>query len=161
MDLYAYIWDYPDNSVLSVHRTEDVNLVKIGTKYYIISGPDTTTKLLFEVESNPQKYCGKPTDFYPTFYDSIDVEIISGGFDLRWQRNLGNERSGATQLLQYIALTEDNGFAELYAYDRKQMSHKTSDEDMYLYVDYEMHMKTKLDYLFQLLKYFKPLKYNP
>ena len=34
---YAYIWDYPDNCVLSVLRTEDVNMVKEGTKYYIIS----------------------------------------------------------------------------------------------------------------------------
>ena len=28
------------------------------------------------------------------------------------------------------------------------MSHKTSDEDMYLNMDYEKHMGTKLDYLF-------------
>ena len=39
---YAYNWDYTDNCVLSVLRTEDVNMVKQGTKYYIISGPDLT-----------------------------------------------------------------------------------------------------------------------
>ena len=33
---YAYIWDYPDNCVLSVLRTEEVNMVKQGTKSYII-----------------------------------------------------------------------------------------------------------------------------
>ena len=47
---YAYIWDYPDNSVLSVVRTEDENMVKQGTKYYITSGPDLTTKFVFEVK---------------------------------------------------------------------------------------------------------------
>ena len=44
LDPYAYKWDYPDNCVLSVLRTEDVNMVKQRTNYYIISGPDSTTK---------------------------------------------------------------------------------------------------------------------
>ena len=123
-------------------------MVKQGTKYYIISGPDSTTKFVFEVKNNPQKHCGKPTDIYPTNYDSIYVAIISGGFHLRSARNLGKKRNGATQLLQYIPPTENNGFAQLYAYDPKHTSHKTSDEDMYLDMDYEMHMGTKLDYLF-------------
>ena len=148
LDPYAYIWDYPDNCVLSVLRTEDVNMVKQGIKYYIISGPDSTTKFVLEVKNNPQKDCGKPTDIYPTNYDSLYVAIISGGFDLRSGRNLGKERNGATQLLQYIPPTENNGFAQLYAYDPKHTSHKTGDEDMYLDMHYEMHMGTKLDYLF-------------
>ena len=50
LDPYAYIWDYPDNCVLSVLRTEDMNMVKQGTKYYIISGPNSTTKFVFEVK---------------------------------------------------------------------------------------------------------------
>ena len=36
LDPYAYIWGYPDNCVLSVLRTEEVNVVKQGTKYNII-----------------------------------------------------------------------------------------------------------------------------
>ena len=32
LDPYAYIWDYPDNCVMSVFRTESVNVVKQGTK---------------------------------------------------------------------------------------------------------------------------------
>ena len=148
LDPYAYIWDYPDNCVLSVLRTEKFSMVKQGTKYYIISGPDSTTKIVFEVKNNPQKHCGKPTDIYPTNYDSLYVAIISGGFDLRSGRNLGKERNGATQLLQYISPTENNGFAQLYAYDPKHTSQETSDEDKYLNMDYEMHMGTKLDYLF-------------
>ena len=135
LDPYAYIWDYPDNCVLSVLRTEDVNMVKQGTKYYIISRPDSTTKFVFEVKNNPQKRCGKPTHIYPTNYDCRYVAIISGGFDLRSGRNLGKERNGATQLLQYIPPTKDNGFARLYAYDPKHTSHKTSDEDIYLNMD--------------------------
>ena len=148
LDPYAYIWNYPDNCVLSVLRTEEVNMVKQGTKYYIISGPISTNKLIFEFKNIPQKHCGKPTDIYPTNYDSLYVAIISGGFDLRSARNLGEERNGATQLLQYIPPTENNGFAQLHAYDPKYTSHKTSDEDRYLDMDYEMHIGTKLDYLF-------------
>ena len=148
LDSSAYIWDHPDNCVLSVFRTEDVNMVKQRTKYYIFSVPDSTTKFVFEVNNNPQKHCEKPTDFYPTNYDSLYVAIISGGFDLRSGRNLGKEQNGATQLLQYIPPTENNEFAQLYAYDPKHTSHKRSDEDMHLNMDYEMHMGTNLDYLF-------------
>ena len=148
LDPYAYIWDHLDNCVLSVLRTEDVNMVKRGTKFYIISGPDSTTKFVFEVKNNPQKHCGKPTDIYPTKYDSQYVAIISGDFDLRSGRNICKERNGATQLSQFIPPTENNGFARLDAYDPKHTSHKTSDEDMYLNMDYEMHLGTKLDYLF-------------
>ena len=32
LDPYAYFWDYPDNCVLSILRTEEVNMVKQGTK---------------------------------------------------------------------------------------------------------------------------------
>ena len=148
LDSYAYIWDYPDNCVLSVIRTENVNMIKQGTKYYIISGPNLKTTFVFEVKNNPQKHCGKPTDIYPTNHNSVYVAIISGGFDLRSGRNLGKERNGATQLLQYIPRTENNGFTQLCAYVPKHTSHKTSDEDIYLNMDYEMHMGTKLDYLF-------------
>ena len=90
-------------------------MVKQGSKYYIISRPDSTTKFVFEVKNIPQKHCGKPTDICPTNYDSLYVAIISGGFDLRCGRNLGKERKGATQLLQYVPPTENNGFAQLYA----------------------------------------------
>ena len=80
LDPYAYLWDYPDNCVLSVFRTENVNMVKQGTKYYIISGAKSTTKFVSEVKNGPQKHCGKPTDIYPTNYDSLYVAFISGGF---------------------------------------------------------------------------------
>ena len=148
LDPYAYIWDYQDNCVLSVLRTEDVNMVKQGTKYYIISRPDSTTKFVFEIKNNPQKHCGKPTDIYPTNYDSLCVAIITGGFDLRSGRNLCKGRNGATQFLHYIAPTGNNGLAQLNTYDTRHTSHKTSDENLYLNMDNELHMGTKLDYFF-------------
>ena len=69
LDPYAYIWDYPHNCVLSVLRTEEAIMVKQGTKNSIISGPDSTSKFVFEVKNNPQKHFEKPTDIYPTIYD--------------------------------------------------------------------------------------------
>ena len=103
LDHYAYIWDYPDNCVLSFFRTEDVYIVKQGKKYYIISGPDSPTKFVFEVKNNPQKDCGNPTDIYAANYDSLFVAKVSWGLDWRSGRILGKERNGATQLLQYLA----------------------------------------------------------
>ena len=37
LDPYAYLWDYPDNYVLSVLRTEEVNMVKQQSNSYTIS----------------------------------------------------------------------------------------------------------------------------
>ena len=87
-----------------------LNKVKI---YYIISGPNSTTKFVFEVKTNPQNHCRKPTDVYPTNYDSLCVAINSGGSDLSSGRNLGKERNGATQLLQYIVSTGTTDFPNL------------------------------------------------
>ena len=148
LDPCVYIWDYPDNCVLSVLRTEDGNMVKQGIKYYIISGPDSATNLVFEVKNNLQEHCGKPRDIYPTNYDSLYVANISGVFDLRSERNVDRERNGATQLLQYIAATYNNEFAQLYAYVPKHTPHKTSDEDINMNMEYEMHIGTIFDYIF-------------
>ena len=62
-------------------------------------------------------------------------------------RDPGKQRNAATQLLQYVAPTE-NKFAQIYAYDPKHTSYKTSDEHIYLNMDHEMHIGTKLDYPF-------------
>ena len=63
LDPYACIWDFPDNCGLSILRTEEVSMVEQDTKYYVISGRDSTSKLVFEVKKIPQKHCGKPTPF--------------------------------------------------------------------------------------------------
>ena len=143
---FAYIWNYPDNCVSMVLRNEDVNMVKQG-KNCVLSEPDSFSKFVFEVKNKAQKRRGKPTDIYPTIYISLFVAIISGGFGLRSERNLDKEQNGANQLLQYIAPTDTKGFAQLNAYDPRHRSHKTSNEDMHLNMDYEMHLGTKLDYL--------------
>ena len=71
LDPYAYIWDYPDNCVSSVLRTEYVYMVKQGTNILFGSGPGSTTKIVFENKTNLQKPCGKPTDVYRINYDSL------------------------------------------------------------------------------------------
>ena len=40
LDPCVYIWVYPDNSIPSVLRTENVSMVKQGMKFHIIGGPD-------------------------------------------------------------------------------------------------------------------------
>ena len=102
LDPYAYIWDYPDNCAISILRTEEVNMVKRGKNYYVISGADSCSKFLFEVKNNPPKHCGKPTSLYPTNYDSLYTDRLSEGFDMDTGRNLGRDRNGATKILQYL-----------------------------------------------------------
>ena len=80
-------------------------MVRQRTKKLIVNGPDSKTKFVFEVESNPQNHCGKQTYIYPTNYDSLYVAIISGDVDLISGQNHGNERNVATQHLHYIAPT--------------------------------------------------------
>ena len=84
---HARIRDDPDNGVLSVFRTEEVNMVKQGAKYCIISGPDSTTEFVFG-KQHQQNYSCMPTDIYQTNHDSLYVAIIEGGFNLRSGRNL-------------------------------------------------------------------------
>ena len=117
LDPYAYIWDYPDNCVLSILRTEDVNMVKRARKYYVISGKDSKSKFVFEVKNNPQTHCGKPTPIYPTNYISLYRAQLSEGFDMETGRNLGREKNGATKILQYLGPRERNDFGQLYAHN--------------------------------------------
>ena len=49
-DPCAYIWDYPDNCAISILRSEEVNMVKQGEKYYVISGAESSSKFVFEVK---------------------------------------------------------------------------------------------------------------
>ena len=151
LDPYAYIWDYADTCVLSVLRTEDVNMVKQHNKYYVISGSDSTSKFVFEVKNNPQKHCGKLTPIYPTNYDSLYMARISEGFDMDSGRNLGREQIGATKILQYLGPKQKSDFGQLYAHNPTLVGTRysnTDDPNNYLNMDYEMHLGTKTDYLF-------------
>ena len=82
-DPHAYTWDAPDNCVSATYRKEDVNLVKQGNNnYYIVSERNKTSQYLFEVKPDPQFFCNKPVQVYPTNYDSLYVVIDFGRFDL-------------------------------------------------------------------------------
>ena len=149
LDPYAYIWDYPDNCVLSILRTENVNMVKQDRKYYAISGKDSTSKFVFEVKNIPQKHCGKPTPIYPTNYDSLYMARLSEGFVMETGRNLGRE-NGATKILQCLGPREKNDFGQLYAHNPQLEGTQFKQEGnpvSYLSIDYEMHLGTKIDYL--------------
>ena len=151
LDPYAYFWHYPDNCVLSVRRTEEVNMVKQDTKYYVISGKDSKSNFVIEIKNNPQKHCGKPTPIYPTNYDSLYMARLSEGFDMDSGRNLGREKNGATKILQYSGPRAKNDFGQLYAHNpqlKGTQLQQADDPNSYLNMDYEMHFETNIDYLF-------------
>ena len=82
LDPYAYIWDLPDNCVLSVLKEKHVNMIKNEHRYHMVSMNGSTSKFLFEVKNYPQKFCNKPNDGYPTNYESMYIVIHIGGFDM-------------------------------------------------------------------------------
>ena len=126
-------------------------MVKQGKKYYVIIGVDSSSKFVFEVKNNPQKHCGDPTSIYPTNYDSLYMDRLSEGFDMDTGRNLGRDRNGATKILQYLGPKEKGDLGQLYAHNRQleeTQKVQTADPDNYLNIDYEMHLGTKIDYLF-------------
>ena len=151
LDPYAHILGYPDNCVLPVLRTEKFNMVKQDTKYYVISGKDSTSKFVFELKNIPQKHCGKPTPIYPTNYDSLYMARLSESFDMDTGRNFGREKNGATKLLQYLGPNAKNNFGRLYAHNPQlegTQLQQAEDPNSYLNMDYEMHLGTMIDYLF-------------
>ena len=148
---YAYIWDYPDNCAISILRTEEVNMVKQGKNYYVISGADFSSKFVFEVKNNPQKHCSKPTSVYPTNYDSLYMDRLSECFEMDTRRHLGSDQNGAAKILQYLGPKEKGDFGQLYAHNPKlegTQKLQTADPDNYLNIDYEMRLGTKINYLF-------------
>ena len=88
---------------------------------------------------------------YPTNYDSLYMDRLSEGFDMDTGRNLGGDQNGATKILQNLGPKEKGDFGQLYAHNPKLEETKkvrTADPDNYLNIDYEMHLRTKLYYLF-------------
>ena len=105
---------------------------------------------MFEVKNNPQK-TGKPTPIYPTNYDSLYMARLSEGFDTETGRNLGREKNGATKILEFLGPCEKNNFGKLYAHNpqlEETQLQQAESPDNYLNMDYEMHLGTKIDYLF-------------
>ena len=76
---------------------------------------------------------------------------LSEGFDMDTGRNLGREKNGATKILQYLGPREKNELGQLYAHNPQLEGTQFKQEekpDSYLNMDYEMHLGTKIDYLF-------------
>ena len=116
-----------------------------------MTGADSSSKFVFEVENNPQKHCGKPTSFCPTNNDSLYMDRLSEGFDMDTGRNLGRDQNGATKILQYLGPKEKGDFRQLYAHNPKlegTQKLQTADPDNYLNIDYQRHLGTKIDDLF-------------
>ena len=119
LDPYAYIWVYSDNCAISMLRTEEVNMLKQGEKYYVIIGADSSSKFVFEVKNNPQEHCGKPTSIYSTNYESLYMDRLSEGSDLDSRRNLGLDQHGATKIVQYLGPKEKCDFGQFHAHNPK------------------------------------------
>ena len=148
IDTYAYTWDVRDDCALAIHRKEDVNMIKEGkNNYYIVSGRNNTNQYLFEVKTNPEVFCNKPVQVYPTNYDSLYEVIHFVGLDLASEKKMGY--SGGTQNLQYCqpAVSSDG---KLFV-DKPESPHTDNpipDTPHYFNLDYKLHQGTKLDYLF-------------
>ena len=73
-------------------------MVKNDNHYYIVSQNTSENKYLFEVKNHPEYLCNKPTEVYPTTYDSMYVAVHYGRFDMETGREINELGS---HLLQY------------------------------------------------------------
>ena len=76
---------------------------------------------------------------------------LSEGFDMDSGRCLGRQMNGATKILQYLGPRAKNDFGQLYAHNPKlegTQFQQAEDPNGYLNMDYEMHLGTKIDFLF-------------
>ena len=79
------------------------------------------------------------------------MDLLGEGFDMDTGRNVGRDRNGATKILQFLGPKEKGDFGQLYAHNPKlegTQKLQTADPDNYLNIDYEMHLVTKMYYLF-------------
>ena len=144
LDLYAYTWKAPEKCILSVLKEDYAHMLKNDNHYYIVSQNFSENKYLFEVKNNPQHLCNKPTEVYPTTYDSMYVAIHYGGFDMKTRRKL-NELGPHFLQYQNKALFSKPG--NLYVYSPQP---KPADPyiNTWLKMNYEVQQGTKFDYLF-------------
>ena len=144
LDPYAYTCKAPETCILSVLKEDYAHMLKNDNHYYIVSQNTSENKYLFEVKNHPQHLCNKPTEVYPTTYNSMSVAIHYGGFDMKTGRKL-NELG--PHLLQY----QNNAFLSKpgnhYVYS---LQPKPADPyiNTWLNMDDELQQGTKLDYLF-------------
>ena len=115
--------------------------------YYIVSGCKNTSQYLFEVKTEPKIICNKPVQVFPTNYDSLYVVIGFGWFDMASGKRIG--LSGGTQYLQYY---QPSVSSDCRPFVHKPESPHTDnlnpETPQYLNLEYELHIGTKLEYLF-------------
>ena len=147
LDPYAYVWDNPDNCILTVLKEEYVNMIKNDDQYYIDSKNDSENKYLFEIKNRPQKLCNKPSDVYPTTYESLFVAILYGGFDMKTGRNMIQQEDRVHKMLHSPNDQErdEPGHCKLWVASNYQSDPYYG---TWLNMDYELQQGTKLDYLF-------------
>ena len=145
LDLYAYTWKAPENCILSVLKDDYAHMLKNDNQYYIVSQKTSENKYLFEVKNHPQHLCNKPTEVYPTTYDSMYVAVHHGGFDNKTGRKI-NGLLGP-HLLQYQNNAIFSKPGNLYVYSPQ---YKPADPyiNTWLNMDYELQQGTKLNYRF-------------
>ena len=113
LDPYAYTWKAPENCVVSVLKEDYAHMLENDNHYYIVGQNTSENKYLFEVKNHPQHLCNKPTEAFPTIYDSMYVAIHYGGFDMKTGPKL-NELG--PHLLQYQINTLFSKPRNLYVY---------------------------------------------
>ena len=74
---------------------------------------------------------------------------LSECFDKKSVTNLGDEKKGATKILQFMGPRKKNYFGPLYSHNPTLEGiqlQQTEDPHIYLNMDYEMHQGTKTIY---------------
>ena len=143
-DPYAYRWKTPENCILSVLKEVYAHMLKNDNHYYIVSQNTSKNNYFFEIKNHHQHLCNKPTEVYPTLYDSMYLTIHCGGFHMKTGRKIN-------ELGPYILQYQNNAFfskpGNVYVYS---LQPKPADPyiNTWLNMDYELQQGTKLDYLF-------------
>ena len=98
LDPNAYTWKARENCMLSVLKEDYAHMLKNDNHFYVVCQNTSETKYLFGVKNNPQHLCNKPTEGYPTTYNSMYVAFDCARFDMKTGRKI-NEL--LPRLLQY------------------------------------------------------------
>ena len=144
LDPYACTWKAPEKCILSVLKEDYAHMLKNDNYYHIVSQNTSENKYLFEVKNHLQHLCNKPTEVYPTTYNSMYIAMHYGGFDMKTGRKLN-------ELGPHLFHSQNNAFfskpGNLYVY-----SPQPKPADPYINtwsnMDYELQQGTKLEYLF-------------
>ena len=148
LDPYAYIAlgysrqlysHHPKRRVLRHDQTDD--------RYYTVSRNNSEIKYLFEIKNRPQKLSYKPSDVYPTTYESLFVAISYRGVDMKTGRNLiqQNDKGPVMPCYPHDQEKYDPGHSNLYVVGKYNTAPHGG---TWLNMDHEFQQGTKLDYLF-------------